>query len=327
MPHTITTQQSSRMDQLTTNKTKNPPGTPRSGLDLYLRYALAGGQCCAITHTVLVPVDVVKTRLQAQSGRYNGMMDAFVTISKTEGAGALFLGLAPTAVGYMIQGACKFGFYEVFKSSIASATGKDKSQLGIPAHMLSAGMAETIASVALCPWEALRIKMVGQPSFATGVVDGFKKITKAEGVLGLYKGLGPILMKQVPYTVTQLVVFTKAVDFIYNSVLPRVPGGVKKEQLSLSSQLSISLLGGVIAGVAGALVSHPADTILTRINMPANGAAKNSLSTVVRELGWKGLWLGVGPRCLMVSTLSAGMFLIYDSVKVLCGLPPSGGGH
>jgi len=187
--------------------------------------------------------------------------------------------------------------------------------------MLAAGMAETIASVALCPWEALRIKMVDQPSFATNMVDGMRKIHRSEGLLGFYKGLGPILMKQVPYTVTQLVVFHDAMEYAYGSLLPRF--GVHKENLSLSSQLGVSVVGGVVAGVAGAIVSHPADTILSRVNMKGAG----SLGNVIRDLGFKGVWLGVGPRCLMVSALSAGMFLIYDSVKVLCGLPTTGGGH
>ena len=46
---------------------------------------------------------------------------------------------------------------------------------------------------------------------------------------------------------------------------------------------------------------------------------------IVNELGFMGLWKGLGARCFMVGSLSAGMFLIYDSVKVLCGLPTSSG--
>jgi len=301
-----------------------PASNNRSHFDLYWRYALAGAQCCAITHTVLVPIDVVKTRLQVQSAgpakQYNGMMDAFVKISRSEGPSALLLGLGPTAVGYSVQGACKFGFYEFFKNVSASALGKDKSQLNTANHMLAAGMAEVVASVALCPFEAVRIKMVGQPSFARNMFDGLKKVAASDGVLGFYKGIGPILMKQVPYTVTQLVVFHHVVDnYTYGHLLPQM--GVQKDKLSLASKLSISLTGGVIAGVAGAVVSHPADTILSRVNMKGAG----SLGTVIRNLGFRGMWLGIGPRCLMVGTLSAGMFLIYDSVKAMCGLPI--GGH
>ena len=45
----------------------------------------------------------------------------------------------------------------------------------------------------------------------------------------LFKGLAPILMKQVPYTVVQLTTFQLTTDFAYNSFLPRVTGKSKEE--------------------------------------------------------------------------------------------------
>jgi hypothetical protein len=40
--------------------------TELSHASLYGRYALAGSLCASLTHTVLVPLDVVKTRLQVK---------------------------------------------------------------------------------------------------------------------------------------------------------------------------------------------------------------------------------------------------------------------
>jgi solute carrier family 25 (mitochondrial phosphate transporter), member 3 len=36
------------------------------GMDTYMRFGLAGALCCSITHTAVVPIDVVKTRLQVR---------------------------------------------------------------------------------------------------------------------------------------------------------------------------------------------------------------------------------------------------------------------
>jgi solute carrier family 25 phosphate transporter 3 len=45
-------------------------------------------------------------------------------------------------------------------------------------------MAETFATVALCPWEALRIRMVAQPDFAPNTIAGLSRIFQQEGLFG-----------------------------------------------------------------------------------------------------------------------------------------------
>ncbi|KAG5459855.1 MAG: hypothetical protein BJ554DRAFT_8173 [Olpidium bornovanus] len=48
---------------------------PKSGIDLYARFAFAGAVCCGVTHGALTPVDVVKTRIQLEPTVYNkGML-------------------------------------------------------------------------------------------------------------------------------------------------------------------------------------------------------------------------------------------------------------
>jgi Mitochondrial carrier protein len=39
------------------------------------------------------------------------------------------------------------------------------------------------------------------------------------------------------------------------------------------------------------------------------------LSTLAREAGFRGLFAGLGPRCLMTAGLVAGQFAIYGAVK------------
>jgi hypothetical protein len=76
-------------------------------LGYFLKGALAGGICCSITHGALTPVDVVKTRIQLDSVKYNqGMIGGFKQIAAEEGTGALLTGLGPTVLGYFVQGAC-----------------------------------------------------------------------------------------------------------------------------------------------------------------------------------------------------------------------------
>merc|ERR1711874_668595 len=88
---------------------------------------------------------------------------------------------------------------------------------------------------------------------------------KAEGLGGFYAGLGPILLKQVPYTMTKFSVQGRAADAIYSSM------GKTPDQVSKNTGVGVSLLSGVIAGVASAIISHPADTLLSKVNKAGAG--------------------------------------------------------
>lgn len=291
---------------------------PRYTLDTYVRFAFAGALCCSITHTAVVPIDVVKTRLQTNPGKYKGMIDGFKRIPAEEGAAMLLKGAGPTAVGYFLQGAFKFGFNEFFKGKFMHAAGPENAQkYRVPIWLGASACAEFIADLFLCPLEATRIRLVAQPDYGKGLVDGMGKIIRTEGFLSLYKGLSPLLLKQVPYTMAKFSVFEATSEFIYK-VLP-----YKKQEMSTSSQLAVSLGSGVVAGVAAALISQPADTLLSKINQEksADGFVP-TLVRIVKRLGVSGLFLGTGARAVMVGTITAGQFFIYDYCKILMGVSP-----
>jgi solute carrier family 25 phosphate transporter 3 len=176
-------------------------------LKYFLAGALSGGICCGITHGALTPVDVVKTRIQLDPKTYSGgMVSAFRTIVKTEGAGALATGFGPTLVGYFVQGWFKFGGVEFFKVQSAKALGEREAYKYRSAIYLgSAAVAEFIADIFLCPLEATRIRLVSNPTYASGLASAFPKILREDGLIkGFYSGFGPILFKQVPYTMAKV---------------------------------------------------------------------------------------------------------------------------
>jgi len=72
---------------------------------LLSQYFLAGSLCACLSHVGGVPIDVLKTRLQTDPGRYDGLFDAAWKVTRTEGPAMLLQGLGPTAAGYAIQGA------------------------------------------------------------------------------------------------------------------------------------------------------------------------------------------------------------------------------
>ncbi|KAG8528878.1 mitochondrial phosphate carrier protein [Bacidia gigantensis] len=267
------------------------------GLDLYSRFALAGAVCCSVTHGGLTPVDVVKTRIQLDPVTYNrGMIGGFRQVIANEGAGALLTGFGPTAAGYFLQGAFKFGGYELFKQQFINYLGYETASNNRTAVYLgSSALAEFFADIALCPLEATRIRLVSQPEFASGLISGFGKIASQEGLGAFYSGFGPILFKQVPYTMAKFVVYEKVAEAVYRQV--------DKSQASDGTQTVINLGSGLMAGFAAALVSQPADTMLSKINktkgLPGEGTTSR-LIKIGKELGLRGSYTGIGARLFMV---------------------------
>ncbi|KAJ9623812.1 uncharacterized protein PV06_10307 [Exophiala oligosperma] len=287
-----------------------------SGLGLYSRFAFAGAVCCAVTHGGLTPVDVVKTRIQLDPVTYNnGMIGGFRKVIANEGAGALLTGVGPTFAGYFLQGAFKFGGYEFFKQQCINQLGYETAANNRTAvYLASSAAAEFFADIALCPLEATRIRLVSEPTFASGLVSGFSKIAKTEGFGAFYSGFGPILFKQVPYTMAKFVVYEKVAETIYRSV--------DKNTASDGTKTIINLGSGLIAGFAAAIVSQPADTMLSKINKTKGLPGESTTSRLIKiakELGLRGSYGGIGARLFMVGTLTAGQFAIYGDIKRVLG--------
>jgi solute carrier family 25 phosphate transporter 3 len=286
----------------------------------YTKAALAGGICCGLTHGALTPVDVVKTRIQLEPQKYNqGMVSGFRTVAAEEGAGALLTGLGPTAQGYFIQGWFKFGGVEVFKTQMAMRMGERKAWENRTAITLGASaVAEFIADIFLCPYEATRIRLVSNPTYAPGMVSCAKKMAGEMGVVpAFYSGFVPILFKQIPYTMAKFVVQQKAAESIYSAI------GQSPKTMSSAGNVTVSLGSGVIAGVAAAIISHPADTLLSKINKAGaggEGSMVSRLANIAKETGFVKLCTtGLGARCVMIGTLTAGQFGVFDIVLDVTG--------
>ncbi|KAF5555699.1 phosphate transport MIR1 [Fusarium mexicanum] len=285
-------------------------------VSLYARYALAGAFCCAFTHAVLTPVDVVKTRIQLDPIAYSSSLSKSARhIVSAEGPGALLTGLGPTIAGYCLQGAFKFGGYEYFKARAVDYLGQPTAANNRNAVYLgSAAAAEFLGDIALCPFESVRIRLVSQPSYATGCVSGLAKLAREEGISGLYSGLGPILLKQIPYTMATFLVYEKAIQTVYSVV--------DKRELSSMGVTGINLGAGLVAGLAAAVVSQPADTMLSKINKERaviGESTSRRLFRIASELGLRGAYTGIQARAVMVSGMTAVQFGIYGDIKKIFG--------
>lgn len=255
--------------------------------------------------------------MQTQPEIYKSMGVGFSIASKE---GALLTAWLPTLIGYSAQGMFKFGMYEIFKDWYADIVGPTNfANYKSLVFAAASASAEFIADVALCPFEAVKVRMqTSLPSagFPLSIGPAFSAITSKEGFGGLYAGIYPLWGRQVPYTIVKFVAFEGIVNAFYDHVFTE-----GKSNYSKPVQLSITFASGYIAGVLCAIVSQPADTLVSKMNKDPTAKPGELIS----KLGVKGLYAGLGMRIIMVGTLTGLQWYIYDTFKVAVGLQASGG--
>ncbi|KAF6159785.1 hypothetical protein GIB67_030043 [Kingdonia uniflora] len=246
--------------------------------------------------------------------KYSGISSGFSTLWREQGPLSLWRGWGSKFFGYGVQGGCKFGLYEYFKKLYSDVlVDHDKSLI----FFLSSASAQVFADVALCPFEAVKVRVQVQNSFAKGIIDGFPKLYASEGILGFYKGLLPLWGRNLPFSVVMFSTFEHSVDLIYRKIVQR-----RKEDCSRAQQLAVTVASGYAAGAVGTIISNPADNIVSSLyNKKAD-----SVLQAIKNIGVFNLFTRSLPiRVVLVGPVITVQWLLYDSIKVLTGLPTSGG--
>ena len=293
----------------------------------FLRCGIAGAISCSFTHCIMIPLDVIKTKIQSSNtlGKLSTMA-AFRNIIQTDGYGVLFQGFAATFSGYFVQGACKFGFYELYKYKLSSALSKlniDVDKWQLPIWLTASGAAEVVASWALCPLEVTKIYMMMNPIEAKeGILHCINKVAN-KNFFALFNGLPLIMLRQVPYTCVKLSgyeLYTRVINHTFKklrSIFPESPLFA-----DTSYYVTKQMIAGVLAGVSAAVVSQPADVLLSKLCGSSNTLTEcviidgfPSIIKVCKDIGFKGCYAGLAPRALMVGILTALQFSVYESAK------------
>ena len=217
----------------------------------------------------------------------------------------LLQGLGPTAAGYAIQGGLKYGLYELLKSALATAFTPLGGPMPLAPLLAAAAAAELIASTALCPYEAARIRLVADPSFASGLGAALSRLVRENGMAGVFgcatcfgavalllartfaltlapaarRSLPAIYLKQVPYTMAQLVTY----DGVTRAVAARLAGAAADYDGfgaapggGAGSTVLVALAGASAAAVVASLASQPGDTLLSKLNQGRRAAAAHA---------------------------------------------------
>ena len=269
---------------------------------------------CCVAESITIPVDVVKTRLQLQGelGKqraYKGSFHAAVTMARTEGVRSLFKGITPALLRQATYGTLRYGSYEPIKQALGK--GAD-GEFPLWKKVL-AGTICGAGSSALCnPTDLVKVRMqaavTGDSSSRTyrSTYHAFRSIVAEEGVVGLYRGVGPTCGRATVGAAVELALYDEFKGTLIST-------GVVGDHAGAHFAASLG------AGFFSCFANSPFDVVKSRVmNQPVDARGRGTLYTgmldcfakSVRSEGvtalWKGFWPNyarVGPRVITIFTV------------------------
>jgi hypothetical protein len=123
------------------------------GSAVYGVFALSGMVGCAGMHTLVVPLDVIKTREQVAPGRYSaGFAEGVKKLWREDGWPGISSGLTATVVGYSWYGMTVYPGYEFLKRLFIAMVGDSADRVYHVYLVILAGACSTaVACVGVCP--------------------------------------------------------------------------------------------------------------------------------------------------------------------------------
>merc|ERR1712230_213813 len=101
-------------------------------------------------------------------------------------------------------------------------------------YLIASASAEFFADIALAPMEAVKVR-IQTSDYAGALRECAPKMLKEEGAGTFYKGLSPLWMRQIPYTMMKFACFEKTVVAIYTYAVPK-----PREECTKSEQLMVT---------------------------------------------------------------------------------------
>ncbi|PCH40273.1 mitochondrial carrier [Wolfiporia cocos MD-104 SS10] len=311
----------------------------------------AGGGLVASVATC--PLDVIKTRLQAQqhahgSAGYLGVVATARAVLKHDGIRGLYRGLGPTLLGYLPTWAIYFAVYDGIKSHFGEKRLEDVEPVRhvYPAaqakgyqpvarehpwslHILSAMTAGATSTICTNPLWVIKTRFMTQPFTERRyrhTLDAAATIYRAEGIRAFFRGLLPSLFG----------IFHVAVQFPLYEQLKTWARRNSQDDLTPKMFLACSAVSKMTASVT----TYPHEVVRTRLQTlrrprpVGNGYGDNgvpnhprvgimpTVKDILRHEGWRGLYKGLSVNLVRTVPNSAVTMLTYEMlIRYLEGRP------
>ncbi|XP_026874992.2 solute carrier family 25 member 55a isoform X2 [Electrophorus electricus] len=290
-----------------------------------------GGIAGIVGVTCVFPIDLAKTRLQNQrKGQqvYKNLLDCLVKTVQSEGYFGMYRGAAVNLTLVTPEKAIKLAANDYFRHHLS----KDGKGLTVFKEMVAgcaAGMCQVIITT---PMEMLKIQLQdagrlaaqqripgirasgklaptaavlsrsyntgpSSPARAISATQIARELLHAQGIQGLYKGLGATIMRDVPFSIVYFPLFANLNRLGKHSEDDMVP-------------FYWSFISGCVAGSTAAVAVNPCDVVKTRLQSLSKGSNEETytgvldcVSKIMKREGPSAFLKGAGCRALVIAPL------------------------
>ncbi|KAA1468822.1 mitochondrial carrier [Dentipellis sp. KUC8613] len=282
--------------------------SPNAGLGVNM---MAGALAGITEHSVMFPIDSIKTRMQVFSTTpaavYTGIGNAVTRISSTEGLRVLWRGVSSVILGAGPAHAVHFGTYEAVKD-VLGGNREDKTNQWLATS--AAGAAATIASDALMnPFDVIKQRMQVHQSEFRSMFTCATTVWRNEGISAFYVSYPTTLAMTVPFTAAQFTVYEQVKTLIN-------PTG----EYSPASHM----VAGGVAGAVAAGVTTPLDVAKTLLQTRGTSTDSeirhcrgmlHAFKIIWQRDGLRGFSRGLTPRVVTHMPSNALCWLSYEFFK------------
>jgi len=131
------------------------------------------------------------------------------------------------------------------------------------------------------------------------------RVSKEEGLIKLYSGLKPAVLRQATYGTIKIGIYHSMKKIFFTDVQ--------------DERLDVNVFCGIVAGVVASSMANPTDVLKIRMQSQHKSFAAKGLTAsfidVYQNEGVKGLWRGVGPTANRAAVICGVELPIYDFAK------------
>lgn len=176
---------------------------------------------------------------------------------------------------------------------------------------VAGGVAGCCAKTTIAPLDRVKILLQAQnPHYKhLGVISTLRAVPKKEGVLGLYRGNGAMMVRIFPYGAIQFMAFER-----YKKVLTK--------KLGISGHIH-RLMAGSMAGMTAVIFTYPLDVVRARLAFQVKGDHRytgiiNAFQTIyLKEGGVSGFYRGLTPTLIGMAPYAGLSFFTFGTLKSL----------